>query len=176
VKRYLDTDSILLTRRELQIMKVVWDDQVVTVKDVQDVLSKERAVAYTTVLTFMKILEAKGALSHARHGRAFVYRPVISRQQATRNQVRDVMDRYFDGCPGKLLADVLNHECKSPEQLRDAKDMMTGTLKRLNGGMGTDTNAFVANESLPRMLDRTSRKSREYEAAGLPLSASAAEN
>jgi BlaI family transcriptional regulator, penicillinase repressor len=122
VKRNLDLDSILLTRRELQIMRVIWDEGTVTVKEVCQILSRHKAMAYTTVLTFMNILERKGALSHTRSGRAFLYRPILSRPQATRNHVRDAIERFFDGCPEKLLAHVLKNEVASPNQLGYAKD------------------------------------------------------
>jgi predicted transcriptional regulator len=124
VKKNLDMDSILLTRRELQIMKVVWDEGAVTVKEVCQVVSKNKTIAYTTILTFMKILENKGALNHTRSGRAFLYRPVLSRQQAIRNHIHDTIERYFDGRPEKLLADVLKNEVASPEQLGHAKTLL----------------------------------------------------
>jgi predicted transcriptional regulator len=124
VKKDLDIDSILLTRRELQIMKVVWDEGAVTVKEVCQAISKNKAIAYTTILTFMKILENKGVLSHTRSGRAFLYRPVLSRQQATRNHVHDAIERFFDGRPERLLVDVLNNEVTTPEQLGYAKNLL----------------------------------------------------
>jgi BlaI family transcriptional regulator, penicillinase repressor len=124
VKKDMDLDSILLTRCELQIMKVVWDEGDVTVKDVCEVLSRHKAMAYTTVLTFMNILERKGALSHIQSGRAFLYRPILSQPQATRNHVRDAIERFFDGRPEKLLADVLSNEVLSPEQMGYVKSYL----------------------------------------------------
>jgi BlaI family transcriptional regulator, penicillinase repressor len=124
VKRNLDLDSILLTRGELQIMKVVWDEGAVTTKEVRQILSRQKAIAYTTVLTFMNILERKGALSHTRSGRAFLYRPVLSRPQAIRNHVHDAIERFFDGRPEKLLAEVLSNETLSQEQLGYAKSFL----------------------------------------------------
>jgi predicted transcriptional regulator len=124
VKKAANIDSILLTRSELQIMKVVWDEGAVTVKDVRNVLSFQKPIAYTTVLTFMKILEKKGILDHTRSGHAFIFRPILTRQQATRNHIRDSIERYFDGCPVRLLADVLNNEVISQEQLENAKNLL----------------------------------------------------
>jgi BlaI family transcriptional regulator, penicillinase repressor len=124
VKNDFDLESILLTRSELQIMKVVWDEGVVTVKEVCQILSRHKATAYTTVLTFMQILERKGALNHTRSGRAFLYRPILSQPQATRNHVRDAIERFFDGCPEKLLVEVLSNEVLSSEQLEYAKSCL----------------------------------------------------
>ena len=92
-----DLESIILTRQELQIMKVVWELEAATVKEVCNALSQQRRTAYTTILTLMGILEEKGVLIHQRSGRAYCYRPLLSKEQATRNQVQDVLLRFFDG-------------------------------------------------------------------------------
>jgi BlaI family penicillinase repressor len=119
-----DLDSILLTRQELQIMKVVWERGAATVKEVCDVISQRKATAYTTILTLMGILEEKGALIHSRSGRAYLYKPLLTRQQATRNQVHDLVTRFFDGKPEKLIADLLENEVNAAEQLGSAKNLL----------------------------------------------------
>jgi BlaI family penicillinase repressor len=119
-----ELDSIILTRQELQIMKVVWDRGAATVKDVCDAMSQRKVTAYTTILTLMGILEEKGALVHTRSGRAYVYKPLLSRQQATRNQVHDVLTRFFDGSPEKMIENVLENEVTAPEQLGSVKSLL----------------------------------------------------
>jgi BlaI family penicillinase repressor len=111
-----DLDSIILTRQELQIMKVVWAQGQATVKEVCEAISQKKATAYTTILTLMGILEEKGVLVHSKSGRAYVYKSLLSRQQATRNQVRDVVARFFDGDPQKLIASLLENEVKAPDE------------------------------------------------------------
>lgn len=119
-----DLDSIILTRQELQIMKVVWDRGAATVREVCEVISKRKPTAYTTILTLMGILEDKGALTHVRSGRAYIYRPLLSRSQATRNQVRDLVVRFFDGQPEKLIKNVLDNEFTDPGQWTQAKNLL----------------------------------------------------
>jgi BlaI family transcriptional regulator, penicillinase repressor len=119
-----ELDSIILTRQELHIMKVIWERGVATVKDVCDAMSQKRAIAYTTILTLMGILEEKGALVHSRSGRAYIYKPLLTRQQATRNQVHDVLTRFFDGSAEKLIANVLENEIKKPEQLGSVRNLL----------------------------------------------------
>ena len=119
-----DIDSIILTRQELQIMKVVWDKGVATVKEVCDAMSQTKVTAYTTILTLMGILEEKGALVHTRSGRAYVYKPVLSRAQATRNQVHDVLTRFFDGNPDKMIESVLEFEVKKSDQVETVKSLL----------------------------------------------------
>ncbi len=124
MKKDLDVSSILLTRRELQIMKVIWDEGEATVKQVCGAISQRRPTAYTTVLTFMSILEEKGALVHTKSGRAYIYRPVLTREQATQNHVRDVIARFFDGSPEKLIADVVDNDVKPAEQVENTKEII----------------------------------------------------
>ena len=61
----------------------------------------------------MGILESKGALTHTKSGRAFIYRPLLSREQATHNQISDVLDRFFDGNPQKLIESIQGNDMKS---------------------------------------------------------------
>jgi BlaI family transcriptional regulator, penicillinase repressor len=119
-----DLDSIILTRQELQIMKVIWERGAASVKDVCDNMSRRKVTAYTTILTLMGILEEKGALIHSRSGRAYIYKPVLTRQQATKNQVHDVLTRFFDGSPEKMIETVIENEIKEPEQLGSVKNFL----------------------------------------------------
>ena len=105
-----ELDSMLLTRQELQIMRIVWERGEATVREVCEVISRRKKTAYTTILTLMGILEAKGALTHVRSGRAYVYRPLLSRNQATSNQVHDLIERFFDGKAERLLNYVRENE------------------------------------------------------------------
>ncbi|MDI9613337.1 MAG: BlaI/MecI/CopY family transcriptional regulator [Acidobacteriota bacterium] len=119
-----DLESIILTRQELQIMKVVWKLGSATVKEVQAAMCEEKPTAYTTVLTLMSILEAKGALTHSRSGRAYVFRPLLSRWQATHNQLEDILARFFEGDTEKLIEYVLENEIKGPEQMKNIRSLL----------------------------------------------------
>jgi BlaI family transcriptional regulator, penicillinase repressor len=92
-----------LTPQELAIMKVVWKLDSATVRDVYENIRARRAIAYTTVMTMMKILEEKGYLKKVRAERAYVYRPTKPRHQVLGAMVRDFVDRVFDGAAGGLL-------------------------------------------------------------------------
>jgi BlaI family transcriptional regulator, penicillinase repressor len=92
-----------LTPQELAIMKVVWKLGSATVRDVFETLRVRRTLAYTTVMTMMKILEEKGYLKKVRVERAYLYRPTRPRQQVLGAMVRDFVDRVFDGAAGGLL-------------------------------------------------------------------------
>ena len=84
-------------------MKVVWRLEKATVREVFDTLRARRAVAYTTIMTMMKILEEKGYLLKSQAERAYVYRPARPRTQVVGAMVRDFVDRVFDGAAGSLI-------------------------------------------------------------------------
>ena len=84
-------------------MKIVWRLEKATVRDVYEAFREKRDIAYTTVLTMMRILEEKGYLTKTRLERAFVYRPAQPRQQVVGDMLRDFLDRVFDGAAAPLL-------------------------------------------------------------------------
>jgi BlaI family transcriptional regulator, penicillinase repressor len=92
-----------LTPQELAIMKIVWRLERATVRDVYEALRERRDVAYTTVMTMMKILEEKKYLKKTRIDRAYEYRPAKPRHQVVGAMVRDFLDRVFDGAAAPLL-------------------------------------------------------------------------
>src|SRR5919107_1860927 len=92
-----------LTPQELAIMKVIWRLGSATVRDVYEALRTERTVAYTTVMTMMRILEDKGYLKKTRVDRAHLYKPTRARQQVIGVMVKDFVDRVFDGASNSLL-------------------------------------------------------------------------
>ena len=84
-------------------MKLVWRLETATVREVYEALRQERPVAYTTVMTMMRILEDKGFLNKTLVDRAHVYKPSRARQQVIGAMVKDFVDRVFDGASGSLL-------------------------------------------------------------------------
>jgi BlaI family transcriptional regulator, penicillinase repressor len=105
-----------LTPQELAIMKVVWSMETATVRDVYERLRTRRDVAYTTVMTMMKILEQKGYVTKARGERAFVYRAARPRQQVLGGMVREFVDRVFDGASRPLLVHLVKSAKLSDRQ------------------------------------------------------------
>jgi BlaI family transcriptional regulator, penicillinase repressor len=107
-----------LTPQELAIMKVVWRKDEVTVRDVYEGLRESRQIAYTTVMTMMRVLQEKGYLTRATHDRAHVYTPTRPRQQVLGSMVRDFVDRVFDGASDALLLHLAKDNKLTPKQRR----------------------------------------------------------
>jgi predicted transcriptional regulator len=116
-----------LTPQELAIMKVVWRMDKATVRDVYEALRESRQIAYTTVMTMMKILEEKGYLKKSAADRAHVYRPAKPRQQVIGGMVREFLDRVFDGASDPLLLHLAKDNKLTEKQRRLVKQLIEET-------------------------------------------------
>lgn len=104
-------------------MDVVWRLGEVTVHDVCANLS--RPLAYTTVMTSLGILERKkGVLDRSKRGRAFVYRPRVSREEVSRDLLRDLRDVLFGGSLPSLVLNLMADESVSQEDIQALKDSL----------------------------------------------------
>ncbi len=113
-----------LTPQELAIMKVIWRMEKATVRDVYEALRETRQIAYTTVMTMMKILEEKGYLKKTAAERAHIYRPAKPRQQVVGAMVRDFLDRVFDGASDGLLLHLARDNKLTDKQRRIVKQLI----------------------------------------------------
>ena len=113
-----------LTPQELAIMKVVWRLESVTVRDVYESLLARRQIAYTTVMTMMRILEEKGYLKKTVAERAHVYRPVKPRHQVLGAMLRDFVDRVFDGASDALLVHLARDNKLTAKQRRIVRQLL----------------------------------------------------
>lgn len=97
----------ILTEQELEIMKIVWEHDRVTVRDVYEALLERRKIAYTTVMTMMNILEQKKYLRKSAEDRAYIYRPAKPKKQVIQGMVREFVDRVFNGSAEPLLVHLI---------------------------------------------------------------------
>ena len=114
------------TEAELRIMNIVWMKEKATVADVTASLSRDLNLAYNTVLTTMRILEKKGFLKHAKakEARAFVYRPVVGRIEATRSAVHHLLSRFFGDSAGALVLNLLEDDVLDDTELKSIRKLL----------------------------------------------------
>lgn len=116
--------DVMLGKRELDVMAVLWEIGSGTVEEVRQLLPA--ALAYTTVLTMLRNLEAKNLVNHTEEGRAFRYRPRVAQRTAQQSAVRRLIDQFFAGSPEHLIAQLVESRAVSAEELQ----RLAGTLKR----------------------------------------------
>jgi predicted transcriptional regulator len=114
--------SITLTPAELRLMKVLWDRGESTVAEMVTATSAEGELAYTSVLTTVRILETKGYVSHRQDGRAFLYSSSVGELEAGRSEIRHVLQRFFGNSRERLLLSLLGDDEIGPEELRRLKE------------------------------------------------------
>lgn len=102
-------------------MEVLWSRGTATVADVAEALEGKDGTAYTTILTMMRILRAKGYLTCVKRGRAHTYKPRVDRETAARTDVRQLLSRFFYGSAEELVLAFLRDEEISPEELDNLK-------------------------------------------------------
>jgi predicted transcriptional regulator len=114
--------SPTLTEAELRLMKLLWESGgEATVSDLVAALPRGSELAYTSVLTTIKILEQKGYVKHRKSGRAFLYTPVVARQDAAASAVRHIVQRFFNNSREQLLASLLGDGGLTAEELKRLK-------------------------------------------------------
>lgn len=114
--------SDVLTEAEQRIMRVLWAKGEASVRDVTDELEASYPVAYNTVLTLLRILTEKDYVRPRQDGRAFIYRPLVSRADARTRALKKLMSTFFEGSPTALAQHLLKTETISAEELHELQD------------------------------------------------------
>ncbi len=120
-------DEKLLTEAETELMGILWKLGEGSVADVIEQLPADRDLAYTSVSTFLRILEQKKVLKARKEGRGHIYIPTISKDEYEARTVRHVVDKVFDGAPLSLAKQLINTSKLSKDDIQELK----GLLKRL---------------------------------------------
>ncbi len=113
--------SATLTEAELRLMKLLWKRGESSVGDLVAALPPRSKLAYTSVLTTIKILEDKGYVTHRKDGRAFLYTPIVEEQEASNSAMRHILNRFFNNSHEQLLLSLLGDETVTAEELERLK-------------------------------------------------------
>jgi len=121
-------DELSLGDRELDVMGVLWDIGDGTVTEVRDRLPAD--LAYTTVLTILRKLEAKGLVRHTVEGKAHRYIPRVAQKSARRTVLGRLIDKLFDGSPEQLLAHLVDDHNLSAADVKRMRQRLANTKKK----------------------------------------------
>jgi BlaI family transcriptional regulator, penicillinase repressor len=127
VKSHADAEPVILTVREMDVMNVLWTLGSGTVTEVQERLPDE--LAYTTVLTLLRILEKKGHVRHKPDGRAHRYMPLVQKEEAREGALGRITRKLFSGSPELVMAHLLKERGLTEDQLRRLRDLVDERLK-----------------------------------------------
>ncbi|HTD68777.1 MAG TPA: BlaI/MecI/CopY family transcriptional regulator [Candidatus Limnocylindria bacterium] len=114
---------------QLKIMKVLWQRNECTVSEVFESVSKERGLAYTTIATMLRKMEARGLVAHRADGRTFIYRAAIDSHAVTSNMSEHLLDRLFEGSLADLVCHLLNTRDVSHDELAKIEKLIAERKK-----------------------------------------------
>ncbi|MBY0372320.1 BlaI/MecI/CopY family transcriptional regulator [bacterium] len=120
----------MLTETELELMSILWKLGEGTVSDVQRLLPQERALAYTSISTILRILEQKKVVKTRKEGRGHIYIPLLKKEAYEARAVRHVVDRVFDGAPVGLVRQLLTSVKLKEKEWEQIKALIEGAEER----------------------------------------------
>jgi BlaI family transcriptional regulator, penicillinase repressor len=105
------------TERELEILKILWDQKEASVREVYERMRDTAPIVQNTVQAFLRTMEEKGLVRHRLEGRSFIYSPAIPRAQTTRRMASEFVQHVFDGAIDQLVETVFSHRPPTEEEL-----------------------------------------------------------
>ncbi len=112
------------TESELELLRILWENQPATVRDIYDTLNQERPSGYTTVLKMLQIMTAKGLVMRDEANRAHVYRAAISQDAMQSKILKDLSVRLFSGSAAQLALHALAMEPASQNELDEIRALI----------------------------------------------------
>ena len=121
------TKSATLTEAELRLMDVLWQQGPSTVQQVLEALPGKSPLAYNSVLTTIRILEKKGYVRHIKDGRAYIFRALVEREEASRSEIRHLAHRFFQNSHEMLVLNILEDRGVDSEELNRLRQLLEQT-------------------------------------------------
>ena len=118
------------TAAELDVLNVIWTDGPSTVRAVNDKLSLDKDVGYTTTLKIMQIMAEKGLLTRDESQRSHLYAAAAPKEQVQKQLLNRLLDQAFGGSALKLVMQALGGHKASPEEIARIREQ----LDRMEGG------------------------------------------
>jgi predicted transcriptional regulator len=112
------------TELELEILKVLWQQQPLSGQEVRDALAPGRDLTYSSVMSMLGIMEEKGYVRRRKAGGRFVYSPRVTQAATGRRMLRDLVDRVFDGSALDVMVNLLETSRVDPDELRELRELI----------------------------------------------------
>ena len=122
------------TESELELLRILWDKQPATVREIYDALNTERPSGYTTVLKLLQIMTSKGLVVRDEANRAHVYRSAISQDAMQSKILKDLSVRLFSGSAAQLALHALSMEPASDTELEEIRALLKRNHSNRNIG------------------------------------------
>ena len=145
--------DIVPTERELQALKVLWQLERATVREIADAINDRGAeLAYTTVLSLLQVMEQKGLVGHTARGKVYTYFAKVDRERTLARLARGFLDRVW-----RLIVDDKAEELKLNEAVQNVPptDEQLRTLHKTIKYVTEDVQRLEFNTAIARMMEFT---------------------
>jgi predicted transcriptional regulator len=112
------------TEAELELLRILWEREPATVRDIYDALNREKPSGYTTVLKLLQIMTAKGLVVRDEANRAHVYRSTFTQDAMQSKILKDLSVRLFSGSAAQLALHALSMEPASENELEEIRALL----------------------------------------------------
>lgn len=126
--------ALPITERQFAVLRVLWEHGPMTVRGLMEHLPRGDRQPYTTVLGLLQAMEKAGLVDHEKQGLTHLYRPAVSRREATGSLLSDFLAKFFHGSAEQLILGLVDAEALAPDELRSIEERL----------------ASVRDENLPR--------------------------
>ena len=136
------------TESELELLRILWEKQPATVRDIYEALNEEKPSGYTTVLKLLQIMTAKGLVERDEASRAHVYRAAMSQEAMQNKLLKDLSVRLFSGSAAQLALHALAMEPASGEELDEIRALLQRRAALPTNGHAHATQIQAARKDL----------------------------
>ena len=131
---------LAITERQFTVLRVLWEHGPLTVRGLMEYLPRGDRQPYTTVLGLLQAMEKAGLVDHEKQGLTHLYRPTVSREEATGSLLSDFLARFFHGSAEQLILGLVDAEQLAPDELRAIEARLAsagGEASPSAGGVGS---------------------------------------
>ena len=120
----MSTKYIKPTESELEILQVLWDRDLASVREVHEELAKSKDVGYTTTLKLMQIMHEKGLVKRDDSFKTHIYQAAVTREKTQKHLLGKMINTLFGGSPTELVLQALGNHKASPEELEEIQQLL----------------------------------------------------
>jgi predicted transcriptional regulator len=118
------------TESELEILSILWEKELATVREVHEIIHQTKDVGYTTTLKLMQIMHEKGLVSRNESAKTHIYTPVFAKEKAQEQYISKMIKTLFSGNSSQLVLQALGNHQTSNEELAEIKSLIEQIEKR----------------------------------------------
>jgi BlaI family penicillinase repressor len=118
------------TESEMEILQILWEKESCTVRNVHEILEKNKDAGYTTTLKLMQIMHEKGLVERDTSAKTHIYRPLVSQQKTQQHLIRKMIDNVFNGSASRMVMQALGNQNASKDEIESIKKYLDELSKK----------------------------------------------